>query len=56
MQFIREFGKRIFHVHMKDAWCSPVPRRSGVFGGHLPFGDPERYWEFRSLGQGLGEF
>ena len=48
VQFIREFGPRIFHVHMKDAWFSPVPRRSGVFGGHLPFGDPERNWEFRS--------
>ena len=50
--FIREFADRIYHVHMKDVWQSPVPRRSGVFGGHLPFGDPERFWEFRSLGHG----
>jgi sugar phosphate isomerase/epimerase len=56
VQFLREFGERIYHVHMKDAWISPVPRRSGVFGGHLPFGDPERVWEFRSLGHGSVDF
>ncbi len=56
VQFIRELGRRIYHVHMKDAWFSPVPRRSGVFGGHLPFGDPERFWEFRSLGHGSVNF
>lgn len=56
VQFIREHGSRIYHVHMKDAWFSPTPRRSGVFGGHLPFGDPERYWEFRSLGHGSVNF
>lgn len=56
VQFIREFSSRIYHVHMKDAWFSPVPRRSGVFGGHLPFGHPERYWEFRSMGHGSINF
>lgn len=56
VQFIRELGTRIYHVHMKDSWFSPVPRRSGVFGGHLPFGHPERYWEFRSLGHGSVNF
>ncbi|MCL2646763.1 MAG: sugar phosphate isomerase/epimerase [Phycisphaerales bacterium] len=56
VQFIREFSDRIYHVHMKDSWFSPAPRRSGVFGGHLPFGDPERYWEFRSLGHGSVDF
>jgi sugar phosphate isomerase/epimerase len=56
VQFIRELGERIYHVHMKDAWFSPTPKRSGVFGGHLPFGDPERYWEFRSLGHGSVNF
>ncbi len=56
VQFIREFRNRIYHVHMKDAWVSPVPRRSGVFGGHLPFGHPERFWEFRSLGHGSVNF
>lgn len=56
VQFIRELGSRVYHVHMKDAWLSPVPRRSGVFGGHLNFGDPERNWEFRSLGHGSVNF
>jgi len=50
--FLREFRDRIYHVHMKDVWRSKFPRRAGVFGGHLPFGDPERCWEFRSLGHG----
>jgi sugar phosphate isomerase/epimerase len=56
VQFLREFPDRIYHVHMKDAWTSPTPRRSGTFGGHLPFGDPERAWEFRSLGHGSVRF
>ena len=56
VQFIRELGDRIYHVHMKDVWFSPIPKRSGVFGGHLPFGDPERFWEFRSLGHGSVNF
>jgi len=54
--FILEFAARIHHVHMKDAWWSETPRRSGVFGGHLPFGDRERYWDFRSLGRGRVPF
>jgi sugar phosphate isomerase/epimerase len=29
---------------------------SGVFGGHLPFGDRDRYWDFRSLGRGRVPF
>ena len=32
------------------------PVEGGVFGGHLPFGDPRRYWDFRSLGRGSIEF
>ena len=50
--FIREFADRIFHVHMKDVWWSDVPTRAGVFGGHLPFAHPDRFWDFRSLGHG----
>jgi sugar phosphate isomerase/epimerase len=52
VEFIRRFKDRIFHVHMKDVGWSQVPKVSGVFGGHLPFGDPRRFWEFRSLGRG----
>ncbi len=56
VRFLYEFGDRIFHVHMKDVYWSPSPRRVGVFGGHVNFGDPERYWDFRSLGHGTIEF
>lgn len=52
VEFIRRLGDRIWHVHMKDAHWSMEPRLSGVFGGHLAFGDPRRYWDFRSLGRG----
>ncbi len=54
--FIERFAERIFHVHMKDVWWSDEPRRSGVFGGHLAFGHPERYWDFRSIGRGRVDF
>ena len=50
--FIRRFHDRIFHVHMKDVYWSSTPCRAGVFGGHLEFGHPDRYWDFRSLGRG----
>jgi sugar phosphate isomerase/epimerase len=54
--FIDRFGDRIFHAHMKDVWWSSTPRRSGVFGGHLPFGHRDRGWEFRSIGRGRIDF
>ena len=54
--FIRKFGNRIYHVHMKDARWSSRPTEAGVFGGHLPFGDPRRYWDFCSLGRGSIQF
>ncbi len=54
--FIRKFADRIFHVHMKDVWWSSKPTEAGVFGGHLNFGDPRRYWDFRSLGRGSINF
>ncbi len=56
VEFIRRFGDRIFHVHMKDVWWSDRPRAAGVFGGHTEFGDPRRYWEFRSPGRGTIDF
>ncbi len=54
--FIREFGDRIYHVHMKDVYASPLPTRAGVFGGHTNFGDPNRSWDFRSPGRGSVDF
>lgn len=54
--FIETFGDRIYHVHVKDVWWSDIPRKSGVFGGHLDFGHLDRYWDFRSPGRGLINF
>jgi sugar phosphate isomerase/epimerase len=54
--FIRRFRDRIFHMHVKDVWWSETPRLSGVFGGHLNFGDSRRYWDFRSPGRGSVDF
>jgi sugar phosphate isomerase/epimerase len=56
VRFIYEFGDRIYHVHMKDVYWSSTPKRIGVFGGHTNFGDPERFWDFRSLGHGSINF
>lgn len=50
--FIQRFADRIFHVHMKDVAWSQTPTEAGVFGGHTDFGDPRRFWDFRSLGRG----
>src|SRR5688572_5314374 len=52
VKFIREFGDRIHHVHMKDVWWGHGDGTVGVFGGHTSFGDAARYWDFRSLGRG----
>jgi len=52
VKFIRSFPKRIFHVHMKDAWWGHGDGTVGVFGGHVSFADPRRHWDFRSLGHG----
>jgi sugar phosphate isomerase/epimerase len=54
--FIRKFGNRIYHVHMKDVYWSATPTEAGVFGGHTKFGDSRRFWEFRSLGRGTVDF
>jgi sugar phosphate isomerase/epimerase len=52
VQFIRRFGGRIVHCHMKDAWWGHGDGTVGVFGGHTDFGSASRYWDFRSLGRG----
>lgn len=54
--FIHRFADRIYHVHMKDVYWSDKPTEAGVFGGHTKFGDPRRFWEFRSLGRGTVNF
>ena len=52
VDFVLRFAERIYHVHMKDVWWSDTPTPAGVFGGHLPFGHADRFWDFRSLGRG----
>ena len=52
IKFLYTFKDRIFHVHMKDAWWGHGNGEAGVFGGHTDFGDPARYWDFRSIGHG----
>ncbi len=52
VKFIRTFSERIFHAHMKDVWWGHGDGTVGVFGGHVDFGDPRRYWDFRSIGHG----
>lgn len=56
VKFIYTFKDRIFHVHMKDCWWERGDGTAGVFGGHTSFGDPRRYWDFRSLGHGSIDF
>lgn len=56
VKFLKRFSDRIFHVHMKDVWWSPVATDAGIFGGHTAFGDPRRHWDFRSLGRGNIDF
>ncbi|MDR1644706.1 MAG: sugar phosphate isomerase/epimerase [Tannerellaceae bacterium] len=56
VDFLYQFPDRIFHVHMKDVYWSDAPKAAGVFGGYVPFGDPRRYWNFRSLGRGKIRF
>lgn len=52
VKFIREFGERIHHMHVKDAWWDHGNGDVGVFGGHTDFGDARRFWDFRSPGRG----
>ncbi|MDR3262327.1 MAG: sugar phosphate isomerase/epimerase [Tannerella sp.] len=56
VDFIYRFPERIFHVHMKDVYWSDTPKPAGVFGGYVTFGDPRRYWNFRSMGRGKINF
>ena len=55
VRFIDEFADRIYHVHMKDA-ATTLNGRSGILSSYLNFGNPERGWDFRSLGRGEVNF
>ncbi|MFB6273802.1 MAG: sugar phosphate isomerase/epimerase family protein [Salinibacter sp.] len=56
LAFLDRFADRIAHVHVKDVWWADEPQAAGVFGGHLPFGHEDRYWDFRSIGRGKINF
>lgn len=53
--FARDFGHRIYHVHMKDVKMLKNDR-AGILGSFLPFGDTRRAWNFVSLGHGDVDF
>jgi len=51
VQFIRTFGDRIYHVHVKDAIVK-LDGNAGILSSHISFGDHRRGWDFRSPGRG----
>ena len=54
-EFAREFGDRIYHVHVKDSKRRLDGRRS-ILSSHLQFGDRDRGWDFVSPGHGDVDF
>lgn len=55
VQFIRRFGERIYHVHIKDAIVT-LDGTQGILASHINFGDYRRGWQFRSPGHGSVNF
>ncbi len=53
--FIKDFGERIYHVHLKDVAIN-LDGRNGILGSYLPFGNTRRGWNFVSLGHGDIDF
>ncbi len=51
VEFVRRFGDRIYHVHVKDAVVA-LNGRNSLLNSYLPYGDPRRGWDFRSPGRG----
>jgi sugar phosphate isomerase/epimerase len=51
IEFIRRFGDRICHVHIKDCVLS-LNGRSSILNSYLPYGDPRRGWHTRAPGRG----
>jgi sugar phosphate isomerase/epimerase len=56
IEFLELFASRIFHMHVKDVSWQEKQTSAGVFGGHLPFGDHRRKWNFCSPGRGNVNF
>lgn len=55
VEFINEFGDRIWHMHVKDSRVQLTGRNS-ILSSHLDFGDPRRGWDFVSPGRGDVKF
>jgi sugar phosphate isomerase/epimerase len=53
--FVRRFGERIAHVHVKDLAVT-LDGRSGLLNSYLPYADPRRGWTPRSPGRGGIDF
>lgn len=51
VEFIDEFGDRIWHMHVKDSRLQLTGRNS-ILSSHLDFGDSRRGWDFVSPGRG----
>jgi sugar phosphate isomerase/epimerase len=51
VEFIDEFGERIWHMHVKDSRVQLTGRNS-ILSSHLDFGDSQRGWDFVSPGRG----
>src|SRR5262245_50603536 len=49
--FVRRFGERIYHVHVKDVAIT-LDGRSGLLGSYLPYADARRGWQPRAPGHG----
>jgi sugar phosphate isomerase/epimerase len=47
-----DFADRIYHVDCKDTRLRRADGRAGILGSHLPWGDPQRRWDFVSMGHG----
>ncbi|WP_328946301.1 sugar phosphate isomerase/epimerase [Streptomyces sp. NBC_00250] len=52
VDFILEFGDRIYHADCKDTRVRARDGRRGRLSSHLPWGDPRRGWDFVSTGHG----
>jgi len=51
VEFVYEFGDRIYHAHVKEA-VRNLNGRNGILSSLLPFGDHRRGWNFVSPGRG----
>jgi sugar phosphate isomerase/epimerase len=55
VRFIRAFGDRIYHCHVKDC-IRTLDGDTSILASHLSFGDARRGWDFRSPGRGEVNF